>query len=368
VRRDKDQVNKYLNISYVIESTELCGGVRVVFDQSRALKERGHTVLIISFAGDHKWYPYGIEVEYVDSIEAVKDREFDIVVSTFWTTIEKALRLKARGLLHLCQGYEGDTIEYAGIRSHIEKAYQVPIPKIVLGKWLEDRLISVFGMEAFETYIVGQIIDTRLYAPQSYIKRLIKTFTKKRLNVLIVGAFEYSVKAVEDGLKAVSIIRGKGYDVNLIRVSYTKEYPEESNITPINEYYVKITPLEMRDIYYKADIVISPSLSNEGFDLPFAESLACGVPVIATRIPSHMSLDNRADYAAFVSTKDPLAIANALEDLINSPLKRLYLSHRGIQVTRNNFMAHTVAERLEKAFLSTIKQRRLPLNTWARES
>ncbi len=349
------KVNKYLKICYVLESTELCGGVRVVFEQARALEKRGHTVTIISFAGDHTWYPYKIDVEYVDSVEAVKDKLFDVVISTFWTTVEKSLRLKARGFFHLCQGYEGDIIEYSSIRSHIEKAYQIPIPKIVLGKWLEERLIAVFGNKAFETYIVGQIIDTRLYVPKSFIKRLIRVLTIKRLNILIVGAYEYSVKAIEDGLKAVSIIRDKGYNVNLIRVSYTEPYNEESNITPIDEYLMRITPLEMRDIYHKTDIAIAPSLSNEGFDLPFAEALSCGVPVIATKIPSHLSLYNRADYAVFVPTKDPLAIAMALEDLINSPLKRLYLSQRGIQVTRFNFMDNTVAERLEKVFLRSIK-------------
>lgn len=340
-----------LHICYLLESTELCGGVRVAFDQARALQRRGHKVSIISFSGNHNWYPHDVNVNYIsDDISFVDGTEYDVVISTFWTTVNKILKMDAKAKFHLCQGYEGDTIEYSEIRKDIESAYKLPIPKIVIGSWLKDRLNEIFGSEHFNVYIAGQIVDLSMYRPQSFIKRFIKSFKMKKINILIVGAFQYSVKAIEDGLKAVSMIRQKGYEVNLIRVSYTNQDQAESKITLINEYHSKISPIEMRNIYYKSDISISPSLSNEGFGLPFAEALSCGVPTIATSIPSHTSLDKRLDYAIFVPQKEPISIAKAIENLIINPTKRLCLSQRGIIVVRDNFSSQIVAQRLEEIF------------------
>ncbi|MCX8070817.1 MAG: glycosyltransferase family 4 protein [Thermodesulfovibrionales bacterium] len=348
-------MKKNLHICYILESTELCGGVRVVFDQARALQERGHKVSLLSFSGDHSWYPYEINVRYISNEESLSNEPYyDIVISTFWTTVEKTLKMNTKVRIQLCQGYEGDTIEYSPIKSEIERVYRIQIPKIVIGSWLRDRLSEIFGHDFNQIYVVGQIVDTNLYKPQSFIKRFLKCLKTKKLNILIVGAYQYSVKAIADGLKAVAMIRKKGYDVNLIRVSYTNEDKEESMITPINEYHSKITPIEMRAIYYKSDISISPSLSNEGFGLPFAEALSCGIPTIATSIPSHMSLDEKLDYAIFVPQKDIIAISEAIELLIQNPYRRFVLSQKATSVIREKFSSKIVGERLEMIFFKSL--------------
>ena len=348
---------KGLKICYLLESTELCGGVRVVFDQARALQKRGHLVHILAFFGDHEWYPYDVNVTYLKgTFDLPNQPYYDIVIATFWTTVEKALKMNVRTIFHLCQGYEGDTIEYANILQEIERVYRLPITKITIGQWLTDRLVSIYLKRYFDIFTVGQIVDCRLYRPKNIIKRSL--LQKGRINILIVGAFEYSVKGIADAIKAVEIVRKKGYKIYLMRVSYTRLSKEEMAITEINEYHQKVSPIKMRELYHSAHIFVSPSLENEGFGLPFVEALACGVPSVVTAIPSYLSLDMKRDYALFVPQKSPLEIAKALEELINRPFKRLYLSIRGIRAVKNRFTSSVVGKRLEEIFLKHVENDR----------
>ena len=121
-----------MNICYLLESTELCGGVRVVFDQARALEKRGHRVLIRSLRGDHRWYPYPVTVEYVTGLaEGFGNQSLvpDILIATFWTTVKEAVSLNIPATFHFCQGFEGDIPEYSSLLPAIEEAYRTPIPR-----------------------------------------------------------------------------------------------------------------------------------------------------------------------------------------------------------------------------------------------
>jgi glycosyltransferase involved in cell wall biosynthesis len=339
-----------MRIWYLLESTELCGGVRVVFDQARALKKRGHTVTIKALKGNHQWYPYEVAIDYVADFIGHHEPKPDVVIATFWTTVRPAVQLKSNLTFHFCQGYEGDIAEYASVRSEIESVYRIPIPKITVGPWLSDRLHKCFGTETFRTIEVGQIVDLDFFKPPKPWEKRLSILRSKKTIILLVGLFESSVKAIPDGLVAVALLRAKGLGVHLIRVSNGEISEEEQSYTPIDEYHTNILPKEMRRIYHKSDLFLAPSLAHEGFGLPFAEALACGVPSVATAIPSYLSFDSHHDYACFVQEHDPAAMAEAAEKIIKDPSMSLSLRKNAIRAVKRNFHSDHVAQKLEQAF------------------
>lgn len=340
-----------MTVCYLLETTDLWGGVRVVFDQARALKKLGCDVIIRALGGNHGWYPHPVRIDYVNDLALPLTREVrpDVAIATFWTTVHPALTLNCRATFHLCQGYEGDSVEYAAKLQAIEEVYKIPLPKLTVGEWLTSRLMEVFGHEAFKIYTIGQIVDVEMYRPLPFWKRLSAKKESKSIRILISGLFDASVKAIADGLYAVSILRKDGYRIHLTRVSTFDTLEKESRITEINEYLCRIPPGEMANIYRMTDLFIAPSLSHEGFGLPFAEALACGVPSVATAIPSHMSFDEKHDYACFVPERDPGAIARAAINIVEGRRLRNHLRKRGIEVVRKNFRDVVVAERLRSA-------------------
>lgn len=347
-----------MNICYLLESTELCGGVRVVFDQARALEKRGHEVLIRAAKGDHRWYPHHMEIAYVSELSSDfsdKKPAPEIVIATFWTTVRHALILKSALKFHLCQGYEGDIPEYSAILPEIKAAYNIPIPKITIGKWLSDRLTRIYGTNSFNIHTVGQIVDLDIFKPSaSYLKQIFESTQK--IKILISGIFESSVKGIPTALHAVRLLRGKGVNIHLIRVSPWKLSETEADITPIDEYHTSIPPAKMATLYQKSNLFLAPSLSGEGFGLPFAEALACGLPTVATAIPSHISFDVKRDYACFVPEDDPQAMAAAALAIIKDSALQKHLTERGLEVVNRNFRSDIVAERLEYVFLEAFKR------------
>lgn len=339
-----------LRIVYLLESTELSGGVRVVFDQARALAALGHRVTIRSRMGDHGWYPYPVCIDYQDDLAQHPHGETpDVAVATFWTTVAPLLRTPALMRVHLCQGLEFALHEYAPLESVIKAAYAHPIPKLTVGSWLDEELRAVFGPRSFPVFSVGQIVDADLFRYRP-LGRLLGLLRPHPLRVLLVGMYPAAVKGISIGLDAVRIARARGASLELLRASPLPPQDEELHQTPIGRYHVCLKPRQMATLYQEAHVLLAPSFRQEGFGLPFAEALATGLPAIATRIPSTLSFASPHTYAAFVDEGDPRAMAAALLRLAKAPVERLRLSLKGYRVVRGRFSASAAALAIETIF------------------
>lgn len=350
-----------MRICYLLESSHLSGGVRVVFDQVRALRGLGHEVRVCARFGDHRWYPHPMEIEYLrDLADAPAIAGTDVAIATFWTTVKAAMQLPARMGVHLCQGCEFDCAEFFSFKEAIEAVYGLPVPKLTVGEWLSERIRSRFGAERFTIDCIGEIVDTDLYRPDERAAHPEKDLSGGTVRVLIVGMYQCSFKGVSTALDAVERLRQEGLPLHLTRVSPLPLSPEERTHTAIDTYHERISPLRMAEVYRSADIFLAPSTEAEGFGLPFAEAMASGLPTVASRISSFLSLGPPHDYAYFVPVGDATAMAEGLRRLILDPNLRRRLSRRGPEVVMDRFSAAGVARRLEKTL-------REMLNRQARE-
>lgn len=341
-----------MRICYLLETTNLSGGVRVVFDQARALVALGHYVIIRAVNGNHNWYPYPIDVDYQKDLDApfLNNEKPEVVIATFWTTVHPAMKIGSHCTYHFCQGYEGDMYEYAPIRSEIENVYRINIPKLTIGPWLKKRLIEIYSPTAFPVYCVGQIVDTELFkAKKSNIYFKLRRIFGRPAKILVIGSFENSVKGVPCALMAVNFLKSLGYRVCLIRVSTSKTL-EEDKICKSDLFLTEVSPKELSAIYQRCDILLASSLAHEGFGLPFAEALASGLPAVATKIPSHMSFDSRLDYAYFVQQENPEEMAYAAAKMLENFGMFKKFRERGLCVVERQFRPDDVANRLVQVF------------------
>ncbi len=337
-----------LTICYLLETTELSGGVRVVLDQARALTARGHDVLVRACRGDHAWYPHPAKVQYGPHLSRPPEGgPPDVVVGTFWTTIRSAAAMEASLAVHLCQGCEWTMPEYELLRGDIEAAYATPIPKVTIGHWLSERIRGHFGRIDYPVASVGQIVDVELYERRTPRERV---RPPSPWRILVVGIYEAWVKGIAGALTAVERARRDGFDIHLTRASAFPLSGEERRRFRVDAYHHAPTPVQMARLYGEADIFLAPSRSAEGFGLPFAEALCAGLPAVASAIPSHLSFDERKDYALFTPEGDPDAMAEALERLMTDEPRRRALARRAAAVTRGRFRGERVARRLEACF------------------
>lgn len=328
-----------MRIAYLLESTELSGGVKVVLLQAEALARRGHRVAIVSPDARPEWFALSRahfeRSAFRDSVELPRA---DIRVATFWTTVTPALEGASGPVFHLCQGYEGDFSFYAASRREIEEAYGAPAVKLTVSKTLA-RVLEEKGF--------GKAIDVgQAFEPDGFRPGPERPPDDPPM-VLIVGAYEADVKGLPVALAGLSLWRRRGGRFRVRHVSPLPAGEEEKSWRIVDEYHHRLLPERMPFAYRASDVFIGPSRPEEGFGLPALEALSCGVPCLLSDTPGHREFAR--DAAWYFSDGDPNAIADRLPELFSDEARaRARLAGPSAAAS---FSAAKVAERLESAFI-----------------
>lgn len=323
-----------LRVLYLMEDTDLSGGVRVQLAHADALLDRGHQVAIATRGLPLRWRRSRADWIYVEDFRTIDASAFDVVVATFWTTIEPAWEIARDRAVHLCQGYEGSFTAYESKRAEIEAAYRIPLPRWTVSPHLSEPLAQ-FGSDV--TWI-GQVVDDEFYRPS-------RREPSDPPRVLLVGASQIDFKGIDVGYGAVQHARWNGASFDLVRISpWAPASDEPAELAA--EFHVGLNASAMTSVVHTCDYFIGPSRRDEGFGLPAAEALAACIPTALSRIPSFMAFDGSGDFALFAGEDDPVGMGDQLLALLADDELARRLSRRGRDVAEQ-WRAQNVAERLE---------------------
>jgi glycosyltransferase involved in cell wall biosynthesis len=103
------------------------------------------------------------------------------------------------------------------------------------------------------------------------------------------------------------------------RAQALRELAEERGVAAQLELAGWVDEATLERLYETAAATVSAS-SYEGFGLPVAESLAHGLPTIASDIPAHREV--AADAAAYFPAGDEAALAERLRAVLGDPEER----------------------------------------------
>jgi glycosyltransferase involved in cell wall biosynthesis len=231
----------------------------------------------------------------------------------------------------------------------IERAYQLPIPRIVVSEALQRKVNERFGGEI---HLVPNGIDHTVFRPSETPHTPYPI--PHTLRIISVGSSNLRVKRVEDLLEAVALLKkpnGFPLPLHLVRVSPDEMSPREKELGVTDEFYTKISREKLAELYRSCQVLVATSDQAEGFGLPPVEAMACGVPVILTKIEAFQTYDTPADYARFVDVGDVKDIATAIKELAPDEPRRKRLVKRGIEVAKKYDLARSCRrfeETLEK--------------------
>lgn len=164
-------------------------------------------------------------------------------------------------------------------------------------------------------------------------------------------------KAVSDLLKAVDLLRNRGKEIDVLVVGDG----ESAEALYTEARTLKLEPtvhfLGRRDdtpvIYAAMDAFVLPSI-KEAFPMVVLEAMACGVPVVATRVGDIPYMLEEGACGCLIAPGDVDALSRGIENLIANADIAHRMASAGQQRARDNFSSAAMARRYVRLYADTL--------------
>lgn len=179
-------------------------------------------------------------------------------------------------------------------------------------------------------------------------------------SLIVTNSADTPLKGLNFLLEAVAEIRKK-QPIHLTVIGQPKKDGIIENlvtklgVSDIVHFTGRIDNEEFADYYAKSTIAVVPSL-YEGFGIPAAEAMACGVPLISTSggaLPEVVG-----DAGIIVPPADSKALADAITRLLNSPEERKKYAQAGLERVRLVFSWKKAAQEVAEVYHEAINDHR----------
>jgi len=116
---------------------------------------------------------------------------------------------------------------------------------------------------------------------------------------------------------------------------------------------------ELAELYRGAACLVFPS-RYEGFGLPVLEAMACGTPVVATRVGGLQTVVQHGESGLLVPAGDHQALAAAIEQVLMDHRLRMHLAH-GSRDRAEHFTWGRVGDGIQTLYRRVLGERGAPL-------
>ncbi|MFO1389453.1 glycosyltransferase family 4 protein [Cellvibrio sp.] len=183
---------------------------------------------------------------------------------------------------------------------------------VTVSKQSQQDIAEAFERSTEKINVIPNGIDTDIFKPQPHIKR-------KQWQLITTASSDQPLKGLSVLLNALAILRIEFPQLKLVVIGKLKpEGATEKELYSLKlieavDFRSGISTDELVATYAESKLAIVPSL-YEGFGLPAAEALACGIPLICSdggALPEVVG-----DAACLVRAGDVNQLAQAIRDLL----------------------------------------------------
>lgn len=345
-------------INIIVPFTNLTGGIKIIFEYSNRLYEKGYDVLIyapmiaykFNFSGfmglmkrvkatlgnvkrgnKVKWFDLKVPIKLIPYICNNFVRDADFIIATAWPTAYDVKKLNgSKGKkLYFIQGYE----IWSGSKEEVDGSYKLGLMNIAISKWIKDILENEVGAKV--DYIIHNGIDFNEFYCEN------KVFNKRKKILMLYH--EHELKGYIDGLKAFELVKSKYTDIDLILFGIKKG---KLPIPKYAEFYENPSRNLLRELYCKSDIYLFPS-RFEGFGLTLLEAMACKCAVVGTKTGILEEIGIDKENVLLSSPRDINTLAENIELLIKNNELLRKISENGHDTVRNFSWDNSVRKFME---------------------
>lgn len=189
------------------------------------------------------------------------------------------------------------------------------------------------GFDGERIVVIPNGMDLRRFAPQEASQQ-----SQRPIRLLYVG-YLGTHKGVEVLLLAMALLQHSNVELELVGAgSEEPAYRAKAVELGLGNRVVwcgRRAPSDMPQAYARADIVVLPSIWEENQPVCLMEAMACGLPVVASRIGGIPDMVDDGQEGLLIDPGDPKALCAALEALIVDPKRRSEMGKKGRQRVLN---------------------------------
>lgn len=293
----------------------------------------------------------------------LRRRPADVVHTYFFWPIMYGRILKAMGRIPVLvenredEGFDWSEREYAMLRA----TRGCPDRVICVSNAIADLVIRRERLSPDQVEVIHNGISLPEPVPADVVSRV-----RRRLGLgddaLVVGMvanYERPVKGIAQFLEAVPMILASTPEAHFVVVGRGPESARErATRMGIGDSVHFVGPQEDVDAFYGLmDISVLSSLS-EGLSLVLLESMAHGLPVVATRVGGNPEVVEEGVTGYLVPPDDPRSFAEKVVRLLTSPSLRARMGEAGRQRVEQQFSIETVARRYQTLHGSLVQRSR----------
>ncbi len=324
------------------------GGHQTIANLVRGLERRGHrlSVWVVDEEGRHEGqddrYLQAIFTRFFGSIDGRVRRlavtgedaftgrmpgETDVVLATGWQTVPAAMRLEgARARAYLVQDHEPDFYPTSVERDWAQWTYRQGFHAICASPWLAGTVASAYGATT-SSFDLG--VDHDHYRPLPDHRR--------DDQVLFYARATTPRRATTLGVLALQELHRRRPEV---QISLFGESRRLDAPFP-HEHLGVLTPDDLARAYASATVGVVLSMTNPS--LVPTEMLACGLPVVDLATNSMVATFG-IDGPIALADVDPLAVADAIETLLDDLAARAQRTRAGLTLAADRTWAKASAQ------------------------
>ena len=230
-----------------------------------------------------------------------------------------------------------------GLKVGLRTALAIPNSRIVVQTQNDGERLSKEGIVRRNRTVVirGVGVDMTMFTPQ---------LKESRDPVILHASRMIWSKGVGDFVKAAKLLKQRGVNARFVLVGRTDPAAPHAISEPQLLAWQKEGVVEwwghrddMPNVIGSAWVVVLPTFYGEGIPKILIEACACGKPVITTPIPGCSDIVRDGENGFIIPQKDPLALAKAIQVLVENPDLRLRFGIRGREIVVDEFASQRMA-------------------------
>jgi len=355
----------------------------------QSLGENARVVHIAS--GPMGYWPKMDVYEHLDEFRskleehvAAEGKSYDLIHSHYWLSAEVARALAPRWRVPRVQMFhtlglvkrevmDEDIDGESDIRIAIERRAVKESAAVVAASQIElGELLDLYDADRGKVHVIPCGVDPTVFRPmrQADAREALGRDQCERI-VLFVGRIE-QIKGIDVLLRSLGLLFFRHpelrNDVCLLVVGGAldpgDDAPETEKIVELrrlvhqhrmeaNVSFVGSLDQPTLALYYAAaDVCAVPSLT-ESFGLVALEAMACGTPVVGTRVGGLQTLIEDGESGLLVPAGDYQALAESMAQVLTDPRLRMHLAH-GARDRAEHYTWRSVGERIDAMYATIL--------------